>query len=92
MNEAFDMNEPVDPEEYELADAGGIVSVKAYFNEDHHYVCEIKDEYGNQLPHEPFRGVDQDTVLKLTEKYGDSLRGILGPGSGSDRMRLFVKE
>lgn len=91
MNEAFDMNEPVESKGYELVDAGGIVSVKAYFNEKGHYASEIKDECGNRLPHEPFRGVDQDTVLKLTEKYGDSLKGVLGPGSGSDRMRLFVK-
>lgn len=92
MNEEFDMDEPIDPKEREFEDVGGVVSVKAYFNEKGRYTCKIKDEHGNRLPHTPFRGVDQDTLLELTEEYGDSLRGVLLPNARSDGMRLFVEE
>lgn len=92
MNEEFDMNEPIDPKEREFEEVGGVVSIKAYFNEKGHYTCEIKDEYGNRLPRAPFRGEDQDALLELTEKYGDSLRGVLLPNVRRDGMRLFVED
>lgn len=92
LNKAYGIDESADPKKYEFADAGGVVSVRAYFNEDNLYECEIIDEYGNRLPYEPFRGKDQGLLLELTEEYGDSLRGVMSHGSKRDWMRLFVKE
>ncbi len=70
---------------------GRIVSVKAYFNNNDRYVCEIRDASGRLLPYEPWSGEDQDLLLNLTKKYGNKLKGILTARKYGRSIKLFVE-
>lgn len=89
-NEEFDDDIPVSEEGLKSSQEGGIVSVKAYFDDDGCYVCEIRDNLRRSLPYEPWTGAQQDLLLGLTEKYGDELKGIIDSGGFGSKMRLFV--
>lgn len=90
-NEEFDDTLPVREEELELADAGGEVSVKAYFDDTGCCMCEIKSATGNLLPYAPWSGKDQDLLLDLSNRYGDDLKGLIVDGGFGGRMRLYVE-
>lgn len=90
-NEEFDSLLPVREEELEFADAGGEVSVKACFDDEGCYTCEIKSASGNLLPYAPWSGRDQDLLLDLSNRYGDDLKGLIVDGGFGGRMRLYVE-
>lgn len=91
-NEEFDDTTPVDEDEISASSSGGVVSVKAYFEEDGSYRCEIKNQEGQLLPYEPWSGTEQSLLIKLTEEHGDELMGIIGDGGFGGSMRLFIKK
>lgn len=91
-NEEFDDTTPVDEDEVLASNSGGVVSAKAYFEEDGHYRCEIKSQEGQPLPYEPWSGTHQELLIELTKEYGDKLKGIIIDGGFGSTMRLFVEK
>lgn len=89
-NKEFHDEMPVKEDDISLSNAGGIVCVRAYFDGDGSYVCEIEDASGRLLPYKPWSGTAQDLLLKLTQQYGGKLKGIISNGGFGCQMRLFV--
>lgn len=69
--------------------SGGIVKVKAYFDDEGYYRAEFVDENGKHHPFEPWTGNQQDLLLELTSRYGDSLRGLIKEVD-NEKMQLFI--
>ena len=70
--------------------AGGTVHVRAHFDEDGCYRCDIFSDDGKILPYEPWSGEEQKKILGLSQKYGNRLRGLIN-APYSHEMILFIE-
>lgn len=91
-NEEFDDDIPVNEGDLGRSDFGGVVSIRTGYDDGGRSICEFIDDSGNVLPYQPWSGGEEDLLLKLSEKYGDELKGIICSGGFGDRMRIFVKK
>lgn len=70
-------------------ESGGVVRVRAYFDEEGYYCSDFINEEGRKLPFEPWTGSGQDLLLRLTAEYGNSLKGII-KSPNSQNVELFI--
>lgn len=69
---------------------GGIVKVKAYRDEQGHFISDFITQDGVKLPYAPWLDTEQDVLLDLTQTYGDRLKGIITVPGTDQAVRLFV--
>lgn len=69
---------------------GGIVSVRAYFDDDGYCVSDFINDAGEKLPYEPWTSNEQDQLLNLTKTYGNRLKGVITTVGGNQKITLFV--